>query len=201
MVATHGNHACRALGSEPGALRVTGGLSRRASHDAEREARRDRLNAEGGRPNGLPLLSGLAIHSQPAPDQVAPDHVALDHVALDHVALDHVALDQVALDQVALDQVALDQVADDHVAPDQVAPDQVAPDQVALDQVAPDQVAELKVPPLQVALASSSAAIVASFHGLPKMSNSPVSNTPLIDTCDEPRDASSEPPPVDGTNT
>ena len=62
----------------------------------------------------------------------------------------------------------------------------------------PDQDEPFQTPPDQLEPAASSAAMAAELKGIPKMSCSPWSTTPLIEMWSVPREASRDPVPVAG---
>ena len=80
------------------------------------------------------------------------------------------------------------EIAPDHDEPLQLEPLHELPDQDEPFQKLPDQLWP----------AASKSAITAELKGMPKMSCSPWSTTPLTEMWSLPRDASSEPVPVDG---
>ena len=83
-------------------------------------------------------------------------------------------------------------------APDQEEPLQELPDQEEPLHELPDHEEPFHMPPDQLEPAASSAAIEPEENGLPKMSCSPWSTTPLLEMWSVPREASREPVPVAG---
>src|SRR6478672_13440656 len=131
------------------------------------------------------------------PDQVMPDQVMPGHAMPEHVTPDHVMPDQVMPDQVMPDHVMPDQVMPDHVMPDQVIPDHVMPDQDTPYHVMPDQVMPDHVMPFQFVPALIPAATAPESNARPRTSTSPLTCLPPTVTWTDPREASSEPTPVD----
>ena len=114
------------------------------------------------------------------PDHELPDHVFPDHELPDQVFPLH--------------------VPDDHEFPDQEFPDHVFPDQEFPDQELPLHLDPFQTPPDQEFPAASAAASTEVSMATPKMSCSPASATPSRVMWSLPRDASSEPVPVDGAH-
>jgi hypothetical protein len=135
--------------------------------------------------------------------QLAPSHCEPDQLEplqlepLHELPLQELPLQELP-DQLEPLQELPDQTRSLQLEPLHELPDQLEPLQELPDHELPDQLEPFQTPPDQLEPAASSAAMTAELKGWPKMSCSPWSTTPFIETWSLPREASRLPIPVDG---
>jgi hypothetical protein len=155
----------------------------------------DSERADADRP--VVARAELAHPAQPqdAEDQELPLHELPDQELPDQELPLQELPDQELPDQ----ELPLQELPDQEL-PDQELPDQELPLHELPDQELPDHELPFQVPPDQELPFAWAAAIAAAYHGIPKMSRSPVSITPSWVRWSWPRASSREPRPVEFLN-